>query len=352
MAAIIFWFVIVPFISLLLLWIFIQLVIPVLFSKATGAARDAMDRKFDKIYGTEQVTDRKLQRGLSLVFFGRWAMLLFGVMMMALPITKLIREGEMYLSDIFPYLIVGALGVGIFIFGIMSMRRTKQLAALIAGPVIRTVFGINSQYDPFGHVPEEFVSASGFVSGYENISGSDFVRGHYRGIPVMFSDLRLTRTEYSYNSETNEHEEHEVVLFKGLWLVADFNRELSSVPLTIVEERSASGAIQMESEAFNRQFSVFCIDDHTAFYILTPHFMERLVAVDASAEGKSHFKFDKNRLQIAVKTGRDLFETSSFKPPNVTSLRKKFQREIERLTTVLDEMLMHERLFSNGKDES
>jgi hypothetical protein len=339
---------IIPFVLIVLLWVLVKLVIPALFFKAAGSALGAMDRKFDRTYRTGSVTDLKLQRGLTLIFFGRWTMLALGVLMMLLPIVTLIREGEMYLSDLFPYLVAGGLGFVIFILGILSMRRTKQLAALIAEPVIRTVFGEHCQYDAFGHVPAECIAASGFVNDYENIYGSDFVIGHYRGISVMFSDVRLTRTEYEYNSDTNEHEKHEVVLFKGLWLVADFDHELTSVPLTIREERSGGSAIPMESEAFNRQFSVFCADDHTAFYILTPHFMERLVAVDVAADGKSYFKFDRNRLQIAIKTGRDIFEASNFKVPNVTALRDKFQLELGRLTNVLDEMLKHERLFPNS----
>ena len=132
--------------------------------------------------------------------------------------------------------------------------------------------------------------------------------------------------------------------------MADFDRELAAAPLTVLERRSGGGSIPMESEAFNRQFSVFCTDAHTAFYILTPHFMERLVAVDEAAEGKSYFHFAKNRLQIAVETGRDLFEADTFKAPNVDAMRGRFRTELGRLTTVLEEMLRHERLFGGRKD--
>jgi hypothetical protein len=187
------------------------------------------------------------------------------------------------------------------------------------------------------------------VDDYDHIYGSDLVCAHYRGVPIMFSDVRLTRIEEEYNAETKKQEEKEIDLFKGHWLVADFDRKLAEPPLTVIEGRS--GSIRMESEAFNRQFGVFCADAHTAFYILTPHFMERLSAVDAAADGKSYFHFAGNRLQIAVETKRDLFEASTFRVPNAEALWERFRGELGYLTAVLDEMLAHERLFGNRAGE-
>ncbi|MDR1531694.1 MAG: DUF3137 domain-containing protein [Clostridiales bacterium] len=350
MAALVFWFIIVPIAAIVLLGILIKVVIPWLFFKATGTAKAALDRKFERDYLTNPVSDRKVQRKMSLTFWSRWAMLAFGVLMVAFPIVKLVSEGEIPLEDFLPYVVVGALGVGIFILGIVSMHRTKQLAALIAEPVIREVFGADSQYGAFGHIPDECIAEAGFVKEYDRVYGDDFVRGHYRGIPVMFSDVRLVRVDLQYNSETKKTVEHENELFKGHWLVADFDRELAARPLTVMERHSWSNPIQMESEAFNRKFSVFCADEHTAFYILTPHFMERLIAVDDAADGKSYFHFAKKRLQVAVETRRDLFEAKMFKAPDVNAMRERFRGELGRLTAVLDEMLNHERLFGSGKD--
>ena len=245
---------------------------------------------------TAPVSNEELQGKLRQYFYGRWLMLLSGVLMVAFPIVTIIREGEMYLSDLLPHLLVGALGLVLILLAAGTVRRTKQMTALISEAVIKEAFGADSQYDAFGHIPDDYVAATGFVDDYDHIYGSDFVRGHYRGVPILFSDVRLTRTDREYDSETKRNEEHEVDLFKGYWLVADFGRELAAVPLTVLERRSGGGSIPMESEAFNRQFSVFCSDAHTAFYILTPHFMERLVAVDEAADGRSNFHFDKNRL--------------------------------------------------------
>lgn len=309
-----------------------------------------MDKKSEKENQLNPLSGENIQRKMLAAFYKRWVMFIAGILLVAFPIVTIIMEGEMYLPDLLPHLLAGALGILLIIFAAGTMRRTKQLTALIAETVIREAFGPDCQYDAFGHIPDEYIAATGFVDAYEQVDGSDLVRGHYRGVPILFSDVRLTRIDREYNSETKKYEEQEVDLFKGCWLVADFDRELAAAPLTVLERRSGGGSIPMESETFNRQFSVFCADAHTAFYVLTPHFMERLVAVDKTVNGKSYFYFEKNRLQIAVETKRDLFEAGAFKAPKADALRERFRRELEPLTTALDEILRHERLFGSRKD--
>jgi hypothetical protein len=349
----VFWFIIALPAVLVLLWVLITVVIPLLFFGAVGTAQGALDRKFEKEYLTGPVSDRKVQRKMRMTFWISRAMAVFGILIAITPIAIIIQSGEMYLSDLPLFLLVGVLGLGICIAGFVMMQRGKQLAGLIAAPIIREMLGADSEFDASGHIPDECIAASGFAADYERVEGSDFARGTYRGISVMFSDVRLTRTERQYDHKSKKYKEHVIELFKGYWLVADFDRSLAAVPLTVLEKRARGNrghSIQMESEAFNRQFSVFCADAHTAFYILTPHFMERLAAVDAAADGSSRFKFDENRLQIAVGTKRDLFETGAFKVPNVEAMRARFREDVGRLTGVLDEMLAHERLFGSDAE--
>jgi hypothetical protein len=350
MLTLVFWFIIVPIAAIVLLGILIKVVIPRLFRKAVGMVKASRDREFERDYLTGPVSDQKVQRKMILTFWSRGAMEVFGILIAAFSIVQAVREGEMSLDVFLLYVAVGVLGLGLFTLGVVSTRRTKQLAALIAKPVILEVFGADSQYDAFGHIPDECIAEAGFVKGYENIYGDDFVRGHYRGIPIMFSDVRLVRVERYYDPEGKKTVQREVELFKGHWLVADFDRELAAHPLNVMEKRSGSDSIQTESEAFNSKFGIFCSDAHTAFYILTPHFMERLIAVDDAADGNSYFHFAQNRLQIAIGTWRDLFEAKTLKDSDVNAMRERFRGELGRLTAVLDEMLSHEKLFGSGKE--
>ena len=61
----------------------------------------------------------------------------------------------------------------------------------------------------------------------------------------------------------------------------------------------------------------------------------------------NEFKFDKNRMQIAVGTKRDLFEAETFKASDVDAMRERFQQKIGQITNVLDAMLAHKRRFGD-----
>ncbi len=347
MGVLVFWLVI-GLLVIVLIGLVIRLGIPYLLGKLGKGASRRSEEKFRNEFLSAPASDEKVQGRMNLLFYGRWVMQILGILLAALPLVILIREGSMNLDEILPYLLLGGLGVLLFIGGRLLARNTKRLVQLVVKPLLQEVFGDNMEYDAFSHIPDECIKSSGFFDNYEDISGSDFIKGQYKGIPVMLSDVSLTRTDYDYDSDTGKRTEQVVILFRGFWMVADFDRELTAVPLSILEKRGGSDAIKMESEAFNQQFGVFCPDPHTAFYILTPHFMERLIAVDRAANGKSCFKFAGNRLQIAVGTKHDLFEADKWRAPNVKKMKESFQQEIGNTTSVLDELLKNERLFGRN----
>ena len=71
------------------------------------------------------------------------------------------------------------------------------------------------------------------------------------------------------------------------------------------------------------------------FYLLTPHMMERVLHMDALANGDSYLRFGRDgRVHIAVATGRNLFEVGA--DANAEALREKFRSEIRSVTQLLD----------------
>ena len=54
--------------------------------------------------------------------------------------------------------------------------------------------------------------------------------------------------------------------------------------------------VEMESDPFNQQFKVITSDDELAFYILTPQFMEHIVAADEKVDGYTKIEFENSRV--------------------------------------------------------
>ena len=68
----------------------------------------------------------------------------------------------------------------------------------------------------------------------------------------------------------------------------------------------------MESIDFNSELKAYTDIDHDAFYILTPHFMEKLLFLDKKYNDKINFSFINNKLYISIDTRRDTFDIKLF----------------------------------------
>ena len=66
--------------------------------------------------------------------------------------------------------------------------------------------------------------------------------------------------------------------------------------------------METENLAFNEQFQILTNDAHSAFYTLTPHFMEHILSADNMANGRTMLCFDEDRVHIAIDNNRDSFE--------------------------------------------
>jgi len=230
---------------------------------------------------------------------------------------------------------------------------------------MKQLLSINIVQDALGEVFEDckysygerlsgsLIEEAQLVSGWTSISGSDLVEGKYRGRGIEFSDIKLEKITYRTDGEGNVRKKKRVLLFKGHWLVFELGREL---PATVrLSERGgrragqvlkgmAKGDVETENAAFNQQFRIQAEDPHTAFYILTPHFIEHIMAADAAAMARTSMCFKSGRAHIALDTGRDLFEVGG-SGKDIPALRARIKSEVRYLTGILDELLQNTYLF-------
>ena len=64
----------------------------------------------------------------------------------------------------------------------------------------------------------------------------------------------------------------------------------------------------MESVDFNSELKVYSENELDAFYLLTPHFMERLIYMDNKYNDKISFSFQDKKLYMAIDNRIDTFE--------------------------------------------
>ena len=153
------------------------------------------------------------------------------------------------------------------------------------------------RYEPDKHVSEEVVRLTGFYPKWTTIKGSDLVETVYRGIPLTFCDLELSHS--TGRSHTTD--------FYGTFIILDCDREIQHA-VVIREGESSPRKIETESMEFNDRFCITADDLTEAMYVLTPHFMEKLIQADEYAKAKTCMKFVGKQVFIALHNYKNLFE--------------------------------------------
>ncbi len=224
------------------------------------------------------------------------------------------------------------------------------------------------EYDPTGCFKNSFLRNSGIVPAFDNLFGSDYIKGYYKGKRVVMSDtkLELVKTERNDNGRKRERE---ITVFNGIFISIDLGKELDGY-VKICERKNPKkkqgfvkellsnalytkgiklgpDVIEVENIAFNERFEIKTNDKELAFYILTPHFMENILKADDLAEGYTNIKFSGKKAQIAINNGRDSFELEKVvsNQGGLDKARENMRSELNVLLSIVDEILEKERLF-------
>ncbi len=252
---------------------------------------------------------------------------------------------------------VGFCGIALLIWGIIKVSSATRDAKNAVGVQIVTAalqeIFTDVEYRPQSHLSESVVRNTdmGFPFDVDKITGSDYIRGNYRGAEIEMSDMRLINITYTTDSKGRTRRQ-ETTVFEGLWLICDFGKALSA-DLRLSERSAlfgklAIGGIKTESEAFNQRFHIQSQSQHDAFYILTPHMMEYILSMDAKGGGDTYMRFLKaGKVHIAINSGRNAFEMGSLNT-DVAALRQKFVGEIRYVTDIIDELRLVDTLYDRA----
>lgn len=261
------------------------------------------------------------------------------------------------------------------LFGMLQASKQNKLdiKAGVMREALSEVF-TDCVYDPEGAIKRETVRDSGLIDEWDRdrdsydtkmsfqFAGNDSFSGKYKGCEVACCDVNITKywTVIGEDEDGKEREREECeTSFKGLWMICRLEkplratiriREKADMPLLfrkIVGARvHAKSDVETENPAFNEQFQILTDDAHSAFYVLTPHFMEHILAADHKADGRTLLCFSGNQVHIAIHTGKDFFEIkkgSEIRDPE--ALKRRIQGELQYLTGILDELFHNKNLF-------
>lgn len=258
--------------------------------------------------------------------------------------------------------------IGAAVFGVLYSRSSNKAKTLLSNNITRDI--MSEVFDEVIYAanmrfPDETLREAALIPNWDRANGSDLVAAKYKGHTINFCDIELEEEVQREDSDGNTSTSY-VTKFKGQWLVCELGREVPA-KLRLRENAERSGKlskkifgerignksdVKTENEVFNERFQILTEDPHSAFYILTPHFMELILNADDTANTHTYLSFLENRVHILCHTGRDSFELQKNDGANLDMIRARMRGELNYITSVLDELLKNEYLFGCTKEEA
>lgn len=302
---------------------------------------EELDAKLEPAY--ERVEARRRELAAS----GRKGGLIVGGIIAAIALGILIYAG----ASVWAGLIVAAILLIICLFiGISSHQ--KEYSALYKSEIISEFVGAlieNGEYLPEYGISESLFCDCGLFRSPDRYGSEDLIKGRMDRTAFMFSEVRAEERHVSTDSK-GRTQEYWTDIFRGLIYVADFNKHFHGH--TIVTRESLFGMrknrVKLENSDFERKFNTYSTDQVEARYILTPHMMELILALDAKLKsGKIMLAFWDSYVIITITSYFNYFENSIY--TNLLSGRNMLRNEYGLLVSlgqITEDLKLNTRIWT------
>lgn len=244
----------------------------------------------------------------------------------------------------------------LFVGGFYAMKARNDFAKQYKDMFVLSSFNDvfdDINYQPFSGMPKQVLADTKMMQMGDRYSSNDYLEATYKGIRFMQADVHIEDESTDSDGDT-----HYTTLFKGRWMVFDFNKEFKA-NVQVVQKGFHNAKrkrffgnkderykkVEMEDVAFNDAFKVFAQDPHDAFYLLTPAMMTRIRRVADGVKGKVMFCFVDDMLHVAVHNGKDSFEPSIMREIDVDQAKDNVLGDIRLITGFVDELSLDVKLF-------
>ena len=201
-------------------------------------------------------------------------------------------------------------------------------------------------YDPKRGLSPAQVYHCEFLKKADRFHTEDLLTGKIDGIAFQASDVELQ--ERRQRQTKNGTQTYYVTYFKGQMYVFDFNKDFEGYLQVLENQRPQTRRkyerVKLESIEFNKKFNTYSTNQHTAFYILTPQFQERLMAIEKAHPGKIGFSFIDNQLHMAINNNKSNFTVSLFRRID-EALIQAFKDDLQVIYNIIDELKINKKIF-------
>jgi len=147
-------------------------------------------------------------------------------------------------------------------------------------------------------------------------------------------------------------------VFKGIFFVAEFNKELSESTFVVPEKEYANllrkektevehfgQLVKLENPEFEKIFSVYGSSQQEARYVLTPTMMEAMVNVYKTCNLKMMFSFTGSKVYCGIPMKKDMFEPTVKRGIKYSDI-EEFYMILSLIETIVNEMNLNTRIWT------
>ena len=246
----------------------------------------------------------------------------------------------------------------LIVWNVSNKHLKEYIGEHVVQEVLREYIDLES-YEPNGCISLDIIKDMSILPSHNKRSGSDLIRGTYKNNPLSLCDLLLQQVTSNGKTTTV------ITVFKGQFLSYGLRKKLDGY--VELQKRSVGKAggffkrlrnfgtsvshgrnfesVETENTEFNQAFDIRAENPLTAFLVLTPQFMERLLEVKQRVT--TNFCFAEDTLYMAIKSNEDRFELKGnlYTPEDMEHFRNKIREDLMATLSLLDVLLANEHLF-------
>jgi hypothetical protein len=253
---------------------------------------------------------------------------------------------------------IGFIVLSSITYRFMTQGYAKDFKAKIITPLIGAIDS-NLLYNPDFMISQHLFERSQlFTHSIDRYSGNDYVKGSIDGVPLEFSDVHA---EYKTKNQKGQNEWH--TLFRGLFLVAEFNKYFKSKTIILPDQAeknfgsliggwlqsinfSRDDLIRLDDPEFEKAFVVYGNDPIEARYILSHSMMKRILDFQKKLTHPLFISFVHNHIHIGIGTKKDLFEPSIFTSLLDLKQTMEYINTLRYTIGMIEELKLNEKLWS------
>lgn len=212
-------------------------------------------------------------------------------------------------------------------------------------------FGPELEYKPRKYISQnEFEKSRLFIKSIDRYSGSHLREGKIGKTMVRFSLVhageRIEEEDEDSDGHKHTHTRYETI-FKGIFFIADFNKEFKTKIVCVPERRFQMERITLEDPEFHRYFYVYGEDQIDSRYVLSTSLMRRIVQLKMMWKKEVRLSFIPPYVYVALP-----YEGHLFEPPCHDDLLKDrnletYFKQLAFITGIVEVLDLNTRIWGN-----